>query len=91
MEAISDNGQESDSSLLQIQKKEESIMIQHAIDQLREEERVVITMYYLQELSIREITEITDWTQSNIKIKLFRARNNLREIMSGAHYKSLHL
>ncbi|MEZ4903530.1 MAG: sigma-70 region 4 domain-containing protein [Spirosomataceae bacterium] len=34
-------------------------------------------MYYIDESSIKEIVEITGLSESNVKIKLFRARKEL--------------
>lgn len=41
------------------------------------ESRSVIALFYLEEKNIKEITEVTGLTESNIKIKLFRARKEL--------------
>jgi len=60
-----------------LQKDEQKKIISKAIGQLKEEEGVVLTLFYLNEASIREIEEITDLTTSNIKILLYRGRKNL--------------
>ena len=48
--------------------------ILEAIDQLNEEEKVVLQLYYLNEYSLKEICNITGLTSSNVKIKLHRGR-----------------
>ena len=53
-----------------------------AIDQLPKQEKVVVILYYLEEKSIREIARITDISESNIAVILFRARKRLKKILS---------
>jgi len=52
------------------------------IERLGTDEAAVITLYYFQDRPVKEIAEITDMTLSNVKVKLFRARNALREMIS---------
>ena len=53
-----------------------------AIEQLPKKEKVVVILYYLEEKSIREITRITDISEGNIAVILFRARKRLKKILS---------
>ena len=53
-----------------------------AIDQLPKQEKVVVILYYLEERSIREIARITDISEGNIAVILFRARKRLKTILS---------
>lgn len=56
---------------------EQSKYIKSAIGKLPQMEGLLITLFYMNENSIREIEEITGLTESNIKVKLFRARKIL--------------
>ena len=51
--------------------------ISRLLSHLNEEDAELLSLYYLNEMSIKEITEATGLTESNIKIKLFRARKEL--------------
>ena len=53
-----------------------------AIDQLPKQEKVVVILYYLEEKNIREIARITDISEGNIAVILFRARKRLKTILS---------
>lgn len=55
-----------------------------AVAMLKEEERLLITLYYFDELEMEEIQEITKIDRSNLKVKIFRARKKLAE-----HLKNL--
>ena len=60
-----------------IKNKEQQYYINKAINGLPETDRLLITLYYLHECSVEEIEKITSLKQSNIKVKLFRARKKL--------------
>ena len=55
--------------------------VQHQIDRLPPLLRTVLTLYYLEELSIPDIGEITGLASGTIKSHLFRARLQLRHSM----------
>lgn len=58
---------------------ERSLYIHSLMDQLDEESKKIVTLYYLEEKNIKEVEKITCQTESNIKIKLFRARKKMAE------------
>lgn len=64
---------------------EQQQYVRQAIDNLSETDALLITLYYMNENSIKEIEDITGLTASNIKIRLFRARkileNSLRFLL----------
>ncbi len=61
------------------QKEERLVLLERMLAELTEEERFLILLYYNEDKSIKEIAEITGLTESNIKIKLFRIKNKIRE------------
>ena len=48
-----------------------------ALSRIKEEETTVLTLFYFEEMKIEEIADITGLTASNVKIKLYRGRQNL--------------
>jgi RNA polymerase sigma-70 factor (ECF subfamily) len=52
-----------------------------AIDQLPKQEKAVVILYYLEEKSIREIHQITQFSETSIAVMLFRARKKLKTIL----------
>lgn len=62
---------------IKLEESEKNKILQKAVNSLSGDDALIITLYYIQELSINEIQEITNLSQSNIKIKLFRARKQL--------------
>lgn len=58
-------------------KKEQQHYLKKALDNLKADESMVLTLFYLKELSYNEIVEITDLSLSNVKVKLHRAKNHL--------------
>jgi RNA polymerase sigma-70 factor (ECF subfamily) len=58
-------------------EEEASLLVQKALALLPEDERTIVTLFYLNESKIDEIHKITGLSKSNVKIKLFRARKKL--------------
>jgi RNA polymerase sigma-70 factor (ECF subfamily) len=52
-----------------------------ALAQLSPKERLVITLLELEERSVQEIAGLTGWSEGNVKVRAFRARAVLRELM----------
>ncbi|WP_140160501.1 RNA polymerase sigma factor [Algoriphagus antarcticus] len=63
-------------SLQLIERKE---LIQQALFTMKPAESAVLTLFYLEEQSIKEIEEIMSLTSSHVKILLHRGRKNLLE------------
>ncbi len=49
-----------------------------AMARLSDDDRLLVTLYHIQELSFEEMAEITGINRSNLKVRLFRARKKLR-------------
>ena len=52
-----------------------------AIEGLRPEYREVIKLYYLDDLSVKEIAQILNKNENTIKTQLFRARDTLKSVL----------
>ena len=52
-----------------------------AIEKLRPEYREVIKLYYLDDLSVKEIAQILNKNENTIKTQLFRARDTLKSAL----------
>ena len=64
-----------------IERKEREKIIDECLLKLPEEERSIIWMFYYDELSLKEIIEVTSLSEANIKVKLHRARKKLLTIV----------
>ncbi len=63
--------------LEQLQIEDEQRLVKEAIHRLPKTEALLITLFYMNENTVREIYDITGLSMANIKIKLFRARKKL--------------
>lgn len=63
----------------ELDQTEQSKLVKQAINRLPELDALIITLYYMEESSVKEIEEITGLSESNIKVKLHRARKRLQE------------
>lgn len=70
-----------DNILEGIERKERAKIMNDCLLKLPEEERAIIWMFYYDELSLKEIIEITNLSKANVKVKLHRARKRLLTIV----------
>ena len=52
-------------------------LVRQCLDELPELDRSLLTLFYLMEHSVAEIASITDLSESNVKVRLHRARTRL--------------
>ena len=64
-----------------LQKNERKMAIQKALRNLSADDTAMITLFYLKELSLEEIAEITKVSAETAKVKIHRARKRLSEEM----------
>jgi len=62
-----------------------SELLQWAMGKLSADERLVITLLELEERSVREIAALTGWSESNVKVRVFRGRQALKKILEAHH------
>lgn len=67
-----------------MENEERSWLLEKALGSLAEDEKTIVTLFYLNDASIEEIHTITGLSRANIKVKLFRARKRLQIIMTGS-------
>jgi RNA polymerase sigma-70 factor (ECF subfamily) len=65
----------------EIEKTDMKEFIHDLIGKLPERYTAIITMFYLNEMSIEEISEVMGLTNSNVKVMLHRSRNSLRDLI----------
>jgi RNA polymerase sigma factor (sigma-70 family) len=63
----------------QVLTEERENLVRKAILSLPRTESLLITLFYMDNCSIKEIQAITELSESNIKVKLFRAKKTLQE------------
>lgn len=64
------------------EKEQQLQLLEKALLMLNEEDRGIVTLHYMQESSVKDIARITGLNESNVKVKLFRARKKLQDIMN---------
>lgn len=75
--------------LRRIMAKERSAAIKEAIDQLEPLTAALISYYYYEEMSVKEIVKVTDLSPDNIKVKLHRGRKKLLHLLEQAHFPEI--
>lgn len=64
-----------------IERKERALLIEQCLHQLPDLERSIIWMFYYEELTLKEIVEVSGIAEANVKVKLHRARKKLLTIV----------
>ena len=67
------------SQIEDLKLEEQQKFIKMAIDSLPAIEGLLVTLFYIDENTVEEISSITDLSCTNVKVKLFRARKKLRK------------
>lgn len=65
----------------QLETDDQKHYISEGLNRLNETDRVIITLFYLKELSVEEIAEVTNIQTNTLKVKLHRARKRLAREM----------
>lgn len=56
-------------------------LLEWALSMIPEEEAAILTLYYLEEMSVEEIVTVTGLGSSNVKVRLHRSRKRLAELL----------
>jgi len=65
-------------------------LVNFALQNIPEEDRGLITLFYYEELDAVEISRITGISRNNIKVRLFRARQKMAGIIRKAEMKNIY-
>jgi len=71
------------------EKEYRNSLVNFALQKITEEERGLISLYYYEDMSTDEIADVTGISKSNIKVRLFRARQKMQEIIEKTEKKKL--
>ena len=75
---VAEGGNPTWDRLLERERKE---VLLKALNQLSAEENSLISLFYLQELSLKELGEVLQLNPDTVKVRLFRARTRLKMLM----------
>jgi len=56
-------------------------IIEKGMTELKPAERLVITLLELEEKPVREVAQLTGWSETNVKVRAFRARQKLKRFL----------
>lgn len=66
-------------------KNEEYVALYNAISLLKGNYQETIRLFYFDGMSVREIAGITEMSEDNVKVVLYRARQKLKSILEGEY------
>lgn len=82
-EAFFDSVQWADKSIFD---RDDMIVLLDAMERLKEDERTILQWKHIERWSIKEIADALSLSESNVKVKLFRARNKLALLITGGQH-----
>lgn len=65
-----------------LRQNEQRKFLSIALEELKPEFSMVLTLFYMEDRSYEEITELTGMSLSNVKVRLHRAKNALAEVLN---------
>lgn len=68
-----------------IDLQEIKILLKDAILRLSPNDQVIVTLYYYDGLSLRDIAEVMGIRENNVKIRLYRIRSRLQQLLQSKH------
>lgn len=82
-ETVLDQADQTDNSLVEesIIRNEQYNEVYHAVMKLDYKLRLVVVLYYYNELSTKQIAQITDCYEGTVKSRLFTARKRLKKLI----------
>jgi len=54
-------------------------ILAYGMGKLAPDERLILTLCEIEERPVREVAQLTGWSESNVKVRAFRARQNLKK------------
>ena len=57
-------------------------LVDRLLEGLKPDDRMIITMLDLERKSVKEIAKLTDFTESNVKVRAHRAREKMKKILT---------
>ena len=67
----------------ELEENDRQLILEKALLRLPKEDNLLITLFYKNENSIEDISDITGLSVSNVKVRLHRIRKKLYEEMNG--------
>lgn len=65
---------------IDFEKAERKELVTETLQQMPKGDALLLTLYYLEDNSVKDIAKITGLNDSNVKVKLFRARKLFKEL-----------
>lgn len=75
--------------ILQFEEQERKAIIAETLERMPKEESLILTLFYLEENSVKDVALITSLSESNVKVKLFRARKRFAELLTHSCQKEI--
>jgi RNA polymerase sigma-70 factor (ECF subfamily) len=69
----------------QLEQKEQMLMLENLIKRLPEKQRTIFQLREIEDLTYKQIADIMNVSEEQVKINLFRSRQKLKEFFNGSN------
>lgn len=73
-----------ENTLAVLEAKERKAILKNAMNELQDEDSIVLTLHYFEELSLKEVSKIIGVEANTVKVRLFRSRKRLAAILKNS-------
>ncbi|AXT19858.1 sigma-70 family RNA polymerase sigma factor [Flavobacteriaceae bacterium AU392] len=82
---IDDNSNYND-ALMRLHHDELKQLIKRVLNKMKPKEALMLQLFYLDELKMDEIVNITEFSKANVKVLLYRARTHFYDVIKNEHH-----
>jgi RNA polymerase sigma-70 factor (ECF subfamily) len=75
---VFDNGESPERVLIDGEQKR---LVHRALEQIKPHHRMILVLYYMEDLSVQEIAQVLEIPEGSVKSRLFYARDSLRKVL----------
>ncbi len=90
IEQVQVNEGEDDGNFGEFPEEARTRYLELALKQLSEEDYMLVVFHYYEDQTIEEISQVTGLSNANVKVKLFRARKKLYDLMQDLMKKEVY-
>ena len=71
----------------ELDSHEVALQLHAVLEHLAPRDRLVLTLFYLEDIAVADIAELIGWTRTMVKVQLHRARGRLKRLLEAAEEK----
>ena len=79
---LNESGTNEETAIQNLKEEDQKRYVILALEKLKPDEALVLRLFYLCDMSLKEVADITDFSSSKIKVDLHRGRKNMEIVLT---------